>query len=50
MQFEHPNSQPQLNDQTPLTDAVVDGASLVPFVLGRVLKPSAIAGGRMSSN
>ena len=31
MQFERPNSQPQLNDQIPLSDAVE--ASLVPFVL-----------------
>ena len=31
MQFEHPNSQPKMNDQTPLTNAVE--ASLVPFVL-----------------
>ena len=31
MQFNHPNSQPKMNDQTPLTDAVE--ASLVPFVL-----------------
>ncbi len=31
MQFDNPNSQSQLNDQTPLTDTV--GASLVPFVL-----------------
>ena len=33
MQFDDPNSQPKLNGQTPLTDAVVDGAGLVPFVL-----------------
>ncbi len=31
MQFNDPNSQSQLNDQTHLTDAF--GASLVPFVL-----------------
>ncbi len=31
MQFDDPNSQPKMNDQTPLTDAVE--ASLVPFVL-----------------
>ena len=31
MQFDDPNSQPKLNDQTPLTDSVE--ASLVPFVL-----------------
>ncbi len=31
MQFNHPNSQPKLNDQTPPTGAVE--ARLVPFVL-----------------
>ena len=31
MQFDHPNSLPKFNDQTPLTDSVE--ASLVPFVL-----------------
>ncbi len=31
MQFDDPNSQTKMNDQTPLTDAVE--ASLVPFVL-----------------
>ncbi len=31
MQFDDPNSQPKMNDQTPLTDAVE--TSLVAFVL-----------------
>ncbi len=31
MQFDDPNSQPKMNDKTPLTDAVEAG--LVPFVL-----------------
>ena len=31
MEFDNPNSQPKMNDQTPLTDSVE--ASLVPFVL-----------------